>query len=148
MWFFLSSQCLLNKKFLNPHCAMLPIYLNLGFNREKFLFDYYENKCTERELSDIKAYYKDGDRFNTNAVELYIGKYFAIKADPNIEFDYEGCLLKLKKIDEKLFLVLEGFVSSWIKYDLENKDIFNDYHKLTDKFYEGLKLWMTKKQFN
>lgn len=30
MWFFLSSQCLLNKKFLNPHCAMLYSFSTLN----------------------------------------------------------------------------------------------------------------------
>lgn len=32
------------------HIKMLPMYLGLGFKREKFLLDYYDNKCTEKNF--------------------------------------------------------------------------------------------------
>ena len=124
---------------------MLPIYLEMGFRKDKFLLDYYDNKCTDKELAEIKLYYKNGNRFNSQAVEAFIGKFFAVKADPNDSYDYFCCLTKLKKIDEKLYKTLDDFVISWQSYDLDSTGIFNSYHDLVETLYEGLTAWMTNK---
>jgi hypothetical protein len=129
------------------HIKMLPVYLGMGFGKDKFLLDYYDNKCTDYELANIKRYYKNGNRFNSQAVETFIGKFFAVKADPNDSYDYLSCLTKLKKIDEKLYKTLDDFVISWQNYDLDSTDIFNSYRNLVDKLYEELKAWMTNKEF-
>ena len=130
------------------HIKMLPIFLEMGFHKEKFLLDYDDNKCTEAELLDIKKHYKIGSHYTIQAIEIFVGKFFAVKADPNETYDYKNCLIMLKKIDEKLFMVLNDFVVSWMKYDLDSKDIFNSYRDLVDNFYKGLKSWMTNKEFN
>ena len=129
------------------HIKMLPIYLQMGFKRDKFLLDYQLNKCSDDELWEIKNYFKNGNRYNTQAIALFIGKYFGAVADPNDTFDYSNCLIKLKKIDAILFLALEAFVDSWKKYDIDSNDGLNSYRLLVDKFYEDLKGWMTKKEF-
>lgn len=127
------------------HIKMLPIYLKMGYRKDKFLFDFHENKCTDQELSEIKRYYKLGKNYNAKAVDVFIGKFFAIKADPNVNFNYSIALIKLKEIDEKLYLILDNFLISWIYYDLDNKDIFNTYSDLVDQFYNELKSWLNNK---
>lgn len=129
------------------HIKMLPVYLEMGFRRDKFLLDFYVYKCTDSELANIKRYYKNGKRFNSQAVEIFIGKFFAVKADPNDSYDYLSCLTELQKIDEKLYKVLDDFVVCWMNCDLDTNDIFNNYHDLVDKLYEGLKAWMSNKEF-
>lgn len=127
------------------HIKMLPIYLNLGYRREKFLLDYGENKCTEKELSDIRRYYKQGKQYDSNAINLFIGKYFAVVSDPNDSLDYSKALVQLRKVDEQLFNILKTYENSWRGYDIDNSDVFNSYRDITDSFYQMLKKWMTNK---
>lgn len=129
------------------HMKMLPIYLEMGFDRSKFLLDYHTHKCTDKEIGDIKRFYKIGNRYNAQAVEIFIAKFFAIKADPNLSFDYNNCLLKLKKIDERLHVILNEFISSWEIYDLNKNDVFYNYRDLVDNLYDGLISWMRNKEF-
>lgn len=44
-------------------------------------------------------------------------------------------------------MILSDFIASWIAYDLDSKDIFNNYRDLVDKFYADLKSWMIDKDF-
>ncbi len=92
------------------HIKMLPIYLDMGYNREKFLFDYNEDKCTNEEIRMIQQAYKKGSFYNTLAVRLFIGKFMAVMADPNEAFNYDPCLMKLKSVDATLFHLLQEFV--------------------------------------
>lgn len=75
------------------HIKMFPIYLQMGFPREKFLLDYHVHKCTDRKLSDIRSHYKQDNHSYSQAEEVFIAKFFAIKTDPNDVFNYQSCLL-------------------------------------------------------
>ena len=55
--------------------------------------------------------------------------------------------IRLKEVDDKLYIILNDFITSWIKYDLDSRGIFNSYRDLVDKFYEGLKFWTINKEF-
>lgn len=70
------------------HIKMLPIYLSMGFEREKFILDYNIHKCSPEELTSLKRNYRQGKKVNPKAVDLYIGKFFAMLADPNDSFNY------------------------------------------------------------
>ncbi|OAQ38188.1 hypothetical protein A5893_15430 [Pedobacter psychrophilus] len=129
------------------HIKMFPIYMEMGFEEEKFLLDFYEDKCTSKEISNLKNLYKIGRRFNSQAVDFYIGKFFAIKADPNKNFNYENCLKTLNQLDSKLFSILTDFVCEWQEFNIELKDPMCSYRDIVNKFYENLKAWMTKKEF-
>lgn len=129
------------------HIKMLPIYLELGFEREKFLFDYHENKGTETEIRLIKDNYKSKARYNTSAVGNYIAKYYAMKADPNNTFDYRKSLSILRTVDDKLFAILEKFLKNWYEFDIDKNDFLNGYHYILDNFYQEMKKWMTGKSF-
>jgi len=146
-------QKIFNEKLLEhisnclDHMKMLPIYLQMGFEKERFILDFHSNKCTDIEIQNIERYYKIGNSYHGKAIETFIGKFFAVTADPNTNLNYNECLSKLKKIDEKLFAILQNFTNSWKSYDLDVNDIFNSYRDLVDKFYEDLNAWMTNKHF-
>ena len=78
------------------HVKMLPIYLEMGFDREKFLLDYDIFKCDNEELKNFELYYSNNGLINKDAVDPFIGKLVAIIADPNVTFDYSNQLKRLQ----------------------------------------------------
>ena len=126
------------------HIKMLPKYLELGFDRRKFLYDYDTHKCTDAEINLIKS--NLGNRvYNSKIVDLFIGKYIAIKSDPNTSFDYSSALNCLKQIDAELFGVLENFYNDWLELDIEVYDLFHNYRDVVSKFYDELNQWASDK---
>jgi hypothetical protein len=89
------------------HIKMLPIYLELGFDKRKFITDYDVNKCTKAEIQQLKDNFKIGRNYYGEAIDFYIGKYIAIKSDPKQHINYPKSLTELKKIDSKLFGILD-----------------------------------------
>ncbi|MDD3875569.1 MAG: hypothetical protein PHT69_03050 [Bacteroidales bacterium] len=124
------------------HLKMFEIYKNLGFRQEKFLLDFYDYKCTEFEINDLSRNYKIGNKINTNAVDFYIGKLVAILCDPNIENDYQKPLTILKKLDAKLYSIVEKLIEDTKSYNLNNEDIFVSYRDISNDFYSNLITWM------
>jgi hypothetical protein len=127
------------------HIKMLPIYTEMGFNLEKFILDYSIHKCSTSEIQLLKKEYKKGNRINPVAVDLYIGKYFAIKADPNNSFDYTNQLSDLKKIDPILYSILDATVKHWETIKIKDRNIMDDdYHQVLIEFYDRMKAWLFK----
>lgn len=127
------------------HIKMLPIYLKMGFKREKFLFDYDIHKCPNDVLFTLKTNYWQGTRINPKAVDLYIGKLFAILADPNDSFDYSVQSNTLKKIDPMLYQITLDMIEYWNKIKIENRQIIDDdYHSVLFEYYDNMKKWITK----
>ena len=124
------------------HLKMFEIYKNLGFRQEKFLLDFYDYKCTEFEINDLSRNYKIGNKVNTNAVDFYIGKLVAILCDPNIENDYQKPLTIFKKLDAKLYSIVEKLIDDTKSYNLNNEDIFVSYREISNDFYSNLITWM------
>lgn len=129
------------------HMKMLPVYRSMNFDERNFLLDYDTHKCTAEELMAIKKYYKSGSHYNCAAVETFIGKFFAMVADANTNFNYSFELTELKKIDGGLYQLLLEFTSDWEKYDIESIESLTSYRDIVQKFYEGLKKWITNKTF-
>jgi len=129
------------------HIKMLPMYLELGFLREKFLYDYDFHKCSEEDIALIKLLFKSGTSYRAIAVDNLIGKYIAIKADPNNSFDYSFALSSLEELDNRLFAVLENFHKDWATLDVDKYDLFHNYRNIVSKFYDELDAWAKDKQF-
>jgi hypothetical protein len=124
------------------HIKMLPIYLDLGFDEKKFIEDYDENKCTKAEVQNIKSQFKTFGKFNGLAIDYYIAKFIAIKADPKKHLNYDKSLKKLNNIDPKLFGILEKCVNDWKNMTLEKVNIWDeDYHSICFEFCENLAEW-------
>jgi hypothetical protein len=128
------------------HTLMLPLYLEMGFDRSMFLLDYHEFKTEPGFLGQIAKYYKQANLFNLSAIRNFIGKYFAFKCDPNPAFSYDTELQQLKKIDSQLYQILENYFLRWAGYDFTN-DPFSEYRDINLDFYAGLKPWMNGKRF-
>ena len=108
------------------HIKILPIYLELGFDRNKFIIDYDTKKCTNQEVEQIKKYWKQGLINNAQVIEFYLEKYFAIKACPNIDFDYGIYLQELIQIDKKLFSINEKLIKRWSEMKIDSQDVLED----------------------
>ena len=124
------------------HIKMLPLYLDLGFDRREFLSDYEQNKCTIEEVGQIKKYWKQGATYNAQVIELYLEKYFAAKACPNEEMDYGNSLQELSQIDEKLFSIQEQLIKRW---KVMKMDVPNDYKLIAESYLAEMEDWVKSK---
>ena len=130
------------------HIKMFQLYEDMGFDADKFILDFHKFKCTPTELADLKRYYRQGNAYSVQAVDFFIGKYIAIQADFNDEFDYEICLTEMKKLDPVLYGILERFIIKWEEFDIEGTNIVHhNYHIILNKMYEDMKFWLSKKIF-
>lgn len=132
------------------HIKMFPEFIKLGYDAEKFISDYSINKLTHEELTRIKQHFITKKLFKkiyrAKIIDLYIGKYFAVKACPNSNYNYDASLAGLKQIDQDLYLVLENFSTSWTNFDIEDKDpITGNYHTFLYDFIDSLEKWTNGK---
>lgn len=134
------------------HAKMLPLYLEMGFERHLFIKDYAIPKLTADELKMIQQNFCHTHIFRKNSynpiiIDLYIGKFFAIKACPNTTTNYSVLLHSLKEVDQNLWQILDNFWLSWLEYDIfKKREIFEeDYHALIWKFTDDMKNWLSNK---
>jgi len=133
------------------HIKIYPEFIKLGYSSSDFISDYYENKFTTEELNDIKTHFVKqtflGKSYNKSAINLFIGKYFAVKACPNKSIDYSCCINELNKIDANLFNILQNFYTAWHNFDYNNEDpIKGDYYQFLFEFIHDLEKWVNKKK--
>lgn len=129
------------------HIKMLPLYLNLGYERDKFISDYHKYKCPIQDLELLQTAMVDVQSNNCQLTEFYLEKYFAIKACPNPAFDYTSQLKILEKLDKKLFYINERLISKW-----SSMSIYHDtnpekaYIEIAEAYIHEMKMWV--KHFN
>lgn len=128
------------------HIKMLPEFIKLGFTPNEFLADYSINKLTDEETAEIKKYFlvqiTPQKIYFGKTIDLFIGKYFSVKACPNKSFSYEKNLAELKKIDTPLYQVLDDFLNEWIKYDYNDTNpLTGGYHLFSYDFIDNLEKW-------
>ncbi len=128
------------------HRLMLPIYLGMGFDRSKFLHDYNDYKMEPGFLNKLSKAYKVKGSQSISAANIFIGKFFALKCDPNPEFDYSPELQKLRGIDPLLYGFLDDYYHQWDGYDFKN-DEFSEYRDKNSLFYNNIKKWLGGKKF-
>lgn len=133
------------------HIKMLPLYLKMGYPIESFILDYYDVKLTDSEVDNLCKKYKQGilfPKYNRLAINYFIGKFFAVKADINTDNQYDKQMSVLNTLDHTLFSALDRFWNSWIEYDIEKKreawDI--DYHSFVDVLVNDLIKWSKHKR--
>ena len=139
------------------HVKMLPLYLEMGFERNLFITDYAKPKLTSDELKMIQQNFCHThifrkNTYNPNIIDFYIGKFFAIKACPNNTntTNYSILLCGLKEVDQNLWQILDDFWQSWLGYDIfKKREIFEeDYHVLIWKFTDDIKNWLSNKNIS
>lgn len=131
------------------HTKMLPLYLELGFDREKFILDYDVFKCEEIELKNFELYYSNQTVINKNAIDPFIGRIVAILADPNVSFDYSIQLKRLQKVDTKLFQVITNLFKNWSELKIKDRTLLdNNYTDVVNFFIDELNEWKRTNRFN
>ncbi|NAY91406.1 hypothetical protein GTQ34_05690 [Muricauda sp. JGD-17] len=124
------------------HIKMLPIYLDLGFDKKKFIEDYEENKCTKSEIKWLNANFKIRNVYQVAAIDFYIAKYISIQADAKRHVNYPKSLEGLKKIDFRLFDILKSCVENWKELPLTKTNPWDeDYGSIALKFTDSLVQW-------
>jgi len=127
------------------HIKMLPIFIEMGYDKKDFLADSLENKCEISFAKEINKKFRFLFIYNKSAIDLFIGKYFAIKADVS-DIDYSKQLLILSETDEKLYDILDSFWTKWLKYDIEKNDSVTYWSDdFAGDFITILGDWMRKK---
>lgn len=128
------------------HTKMLDIYLHLGFDRTKFIVDYTTPKCTSHEISLISSFINSDNLLWKHSADLYLGKFFAIKACPNNEINYTPYLEQLQQINTPLYYLLDKFWNTWLAFDIEKYNLREyNYWNMCDEFYNSLLGWTLKK---
>jgi hypothetical protein len=134
------------------HVKMLPEFLKMGFNREDFISDYSINKLTDEDLKLIKKFFKtkslfQREKYNSKAIDLYIGKYFSAKSCPNLTYNYDKGLNELACINADLYSVLASFMNNWELFDYNDNDpITGGYRQILLDFVNGLTEWGKEKR--
>ena len=128
------------------HILMLPKFIELGFDKKDFISDYDVNKCTKKENQDLKDNFKIRGVYNSNAIDFYIGKYIAVKADPKQHINYPKSLAELKKLDSELYNILEKCIIDWKNMPMIRENIWDDDHNsISFELYESLRKWTKNK---
>lgn len=122
------------------HKKMFPVYLKLGFERRDFIKDYDLPKCSDNEIEFIKLFLKPGSTVWEGAADVFIGKFFGIKACPNNTINYTNFLNELKSANSSLFNILDKFWQSWESYDIEAIPV-PEYHSFCYTFIDDLQEW-------
>lgn len=125
------------------HEKMLPLFLQRGFNNEGFIGDYYDLVINKGELEELKNCYIKNGVVNRNAADMYIGKFFAVKAANNPEHDYSKFCEELEILDGPLWNALMKFWKNWLNYSIdESPKVYKD---SVYSFMEDLDKWAGSK---
>jgi len=122
------------------HIKMLPLYLELGYENEKFISDFHTKKMNPLEMNSLANGFSNIFSFDRGVVDLYIGKFFAMKACNNTTINYDIYYNEMENLDFELYKILDEFWSSWINYDIAKSK--NNYNYILHKFTTDLDFWL------
>jgi len=127
------------------HGKMLNEFVYLGFEQQKFIYEYDKSKYSEFEMRMCINWINSHDQQSRwYAVKCYIKLYFAMKACPNKLFDYTNPLKLLSQHDFALFRVLDGFWQAWQRYKIETSS-YQLSNKLAISLTDDLKTYLKMK---
>lgn len=130
------------------HVKMLPLYLEMGFERAKFLSDYYNHKCRPKELKVLQDNYFQKGRINSDLVDQFIGKLVSMLCESNDKLKYENELNEFKKMDPILVSTIESAFELWKSIDIESQDFAStNYHDLIFDLDYNLETWYEEKLY-
>ena len=125
------------------HIKMLPLYLELGYENEKFISDFHTKKMTPLEMTNLEIGFSNVFSLDRGVVDLYIGKFFAMKACNNATINYDIYYKEMENLDFELYKILDEFWFSWINYDIGKSK--NNYNSILHKFTSDLDFWIINK---
>jgi hypothetical protein len=133
------------------HIKMYPLFIEMGYPSEKFTIDFSIDKLNQQEQNLISTFLycrKPCKKiYNSKVIDFYIGKFFAVIACPNRQFDYSEKLSRLKEIEKDLYLILEKFSNAWINYNIEDRDpLTGGYQIFLYDFINSLEKWALRRK--
>ena len=79
------------------------------------------------------------------SVDLFIGKFFAMKASPNNQLNYQKCYDQLQWINPSLYSILDSFWKKWEEFDIYEYDQDQRvYKEFTDTLMYQLGEWTVR----
>ena len=128
------------------HVKMLPYFIKMGYEKANFIADSSINKCDIYYARRIKRRFKFLGTYSKIAVDSYIGKYFAMKADVS-EFDYSVQYSILTETDKDLFKILEDFWSKWLDFNIDTTSAIEYWSDdFAGEFIYSIEDWMKNKR--
>jgi hypothetical protein len=129
------------------HIKMFPKFIELGYPKEKFLYDNDVEKLSINYANRIKRNLVRFGIYNSIVIDQFIGKYFSAKADISSGNDYSESLEILNQADNKLSGMLLKTWNLWLKLDILVNDAYSlqDY-EVVGYFYEELSNWTANKK--
>jgi hypothetical protein len=126
------------------HDKMLPMYLELGYDRNAFVCDYDVAKCTQLDIEFLTRHLKQANKSWDLATKTFVKVYLGMNSCPNTTIDYQPFLVSLKIINEHLYLILDKFWTSWELFDIETlNENPQGYTPICDDFLMEMTDWIT-----
>ena len=125
------------------HNLMLPLFLKMGYENRLFTSDFNEPKMNKKMLGILLERYMNNGVYDREAVEFYIGTFFAMRSCNNKSFNYHKYYIAFQKLDKELYHFLSEFWSDWKTFDFE--DASDTYDKILEFFTDDIYGWVSEK---
>jgi len=124
------------------HVKILPIYLQLGFDRANFISDYNDNGFTLTRFQSMELFFK-ANSLSSSAFPEYVGAIIGMFAEPNVSFDHSALKLRYRNLDEALYMCVETLFKSWDQVNINSTDVMEtSYHEVANEFIFNIEDWI------
>ncbi|WKD86938.1 hypothetical protein KCTC32516_02318 [Polaribacter huanghezhanensis] len=120
-----------------------PLFLKMGYENQLITSDFNEPKMNKKMLDILFKRYTNKNVYDREAVDFFIGTFFAMKSCNNPAFKYHKYFIAFQDLDKELYTLLSEFWLDWKTYDME--DIEDSYDKILQYFIEDLTRWISEK---
>jgi len=125
------------------HELMRPIFVQMGYEKRFFTNDFNVPKMTKKMLDILLKRYQHNDAYDREAIDFYIGTFFAMKSCINTSFNYHKYYIAFQNLDNELYTLLSEFWLDWKTYNFE--DDADHYDKILRYFIEDMNGWISEK---
>lgn len=120
-----------------------PLFLKMGYENRLLTSDFNEPKMNKKMLDVLLKRYKVKGAYNREAVDFFIGTFFAMKSCNNPAFKYHKHFIAFQDLDKELYTLLSEFWLDWKTYDMDDAE--DSYDKILQYFIEDLTGWISEK---
>ena len=120
-----------------------PFFLEMGYENRLLTDDFNEPKMNKKMLDVLFKRYKNKDVYDREAVDFFIGTFFAMKSCNNEAFKYHKHFIAFQDLDKELYTLLTEFWLDWKTFDIEDTE--DSYDKILQYFIEDINGWVSKK---
>lgn len=132
------------------HVKIYPNFLKMSYQSNDFLSDNFKDKFLIKDAITLSKGFCQNNRYSRYFFDMYVGKFFVVKADVSSYIDYTSQLNILKEIDSDLFRILDSLLNNWLLYTVNTEDKAKNteiFEEMLDEFYQNLYQWAEPKRF-